>query len=266
MYAKPMALYQYIPPNSCHPPGVLKGLVFCIGTNSSSLPTLHQDRRHWSGITFLSRLTCRPGLSTRCIIPYLRARSCNMDERLFFVLPHQIPPQNVPLKVTQQLWRNSISSPPGKKTLTQLKNCSGIYIQIKRLIVSCIPSCSKLQTLATYSHIVSYLLVQGWKLHCSSKQCRKYARKSCKLVKNTRKYFVWSCCLVQDFHIQIILYWFLLGEFVGVVMTLRDWRFKPSTIEFLFLHASWVWKSSLVDHIIPLSRTIETHHLCPINQ
>jgi hypothetical protein len=28
LYAKPMALYRYIPPNSCHPPGVLTGLVY----------------------------------------------------------------------------------------------------------------------------------------------------------------------------------------------------------------------------------------------
>ncbi len=28
LYAKPMALYQYNPPMSCHPPGALTGLVF----------------------------------------------------------------------------------------------------------------------------------------------------------------------------------------------------------------------------------------------
>ena len=28
LYAKPMALHLYLPPNSCHAPGVLSGLVF----------------------------------------------------------------------------------------------------------------------------------------------------------------------------------------------------------------------------------------------
>ena len=28
LHAKPLALYQYIIPNSCHPPGVLTGLVY----------------------------------------------------------------------------------------------------------------------------------------------------------------------------------------------------------------------------------------------
>jgi len=28
LYAKSLALYQYIPPNFCHPPGILTGLVY----------------------------------------------------------------------------------------------------------------------------------------------------------------------------------------------------------------------------------------------
>ena len=40
------------------------------------------------------------------------ARNGNMGERVFFHVKYH--PQTVPSKVTQQLWRNSISSPPGK--------------------------------------------------------------------------------------------------------------------------------------------------------
>ena len=154
IYAKPMALYQYIPPNSCHPPGVLTGLVFGQILRIYQLCTKMEDVDREIRL-FHSRLVNR-GYQPDVLFPifvrgvdnatnYLSltqaqrdarklAKNGNMDERVFLHI--QYHPQNASSIVTQQLWRNSISSPPGKETLTQLKNCSGFHIKIKRLIVA----------------------------------------------------------------------------------------------------------------------------------
>jgi hypothetical protein len=154
IYAKPMALYKYIPPNSCHPPGVLTGLVFGQILRIYQLCTKMEDVDQELRL-FHSRLVNR-GYQPDVLFPifvrgvdnatnYLSltqaqrdarklAKNGNMDERVFLHI--QYHPQNASSIVTQQLWLNSISSPPGKETLTQLKNCSGFHIKIKRLIVA----------------------------------------------------------------------------------------------------------------------------------
>ena len=154
MYAKPMALYQYIPPNSCHPPGVLKGLVLgqilriyqlCTKTEDidRELRLFHVrlvDRGYQPDVLFpifvqgVDNATNYLSLTPAQREARKLARSGNMDERVFFHVEYH--PQNVTSKITQQLWRNTISSPSGKETLTQVKNCSGFYIKIKRLIVA----------------------------------------------------------------------------------------------------------------------------------
>jgi hypothetical protein len=63
-----------------------------------------------------------------------KAKVGKLDERIFFHTKYH--PQNMPSKTVQHLWRTLVMSPPGEKTLTQLKNCSGYKIPIKRLIVA----------------------------------------------------------------------------------------------------------------------------------
>jgi hypothetical protein len=154
LYAKPMALYQYIPPNSCHPPGVLTGLVYGqilrIYQLCSKMEDVDQELRLFHG----QLVDC--GYQHEVLFPifvkgvdnatnyYLsltlaqqearkKAKVGYFDEQVFFHMTYH--PQNTSSKVIQQLWRDIVQTPPGKKTFTQLKNYSGHRVPIQRLIV-----------------------------------------------------------------------------------------------------------------------------------
>ena len=154
LYAKPMALYQYIPPSSCHPPGVLTGLVLGQVLRIFQLCSRTQDI-DTELCLFYRRLIDR-GYNQEGLLPLFvkgvlnaesyiamtqsqrdakkKAKVGRRDERVFFHMPYH--PQNPPSTFIQRLWRDHIFSPPGEEILTDLRNDSGYNIPIKRLTIA----------------------------------------------------------------------------------------------------------------------------------
>ena len=154
IYAKPIALYQYIPPSSCHPPGVLTGLVFGQILRIYQLSSLSDDIDKELSL-FCRRLLVRgykpdkllplfeKGINNAIIYLSLspeqrearkKAKIGRLDERIFLHISYH--PQNPSPSFVQRLWRDLIFSPPGKKELTMLTNWEGHHVPIKRLIVA----------------------------------------------------------------------------------------------------------------------------------
>jgi hypothetical protein len=59
IYAKPIALYQYILPNSCHPPGALTGLIFGQILQIYQLCSLSKDINKELSLFYQRLLNCR---------------------------------------------------------------------------------------------------------------------------------------------------------------------------------------------------------------
>jgi hypothetical protein len=154
IYAKPLALYQYIPPNSCHPPGVLTGLIFGQILRIYQLCSQSKDIDKELSL-FHTRLLNR-GYATNQLIPFFekginnaisylsqtqeqrdafkKAKVGKSDERIFLHIPYH--PQNPSSGFVQNIWRNLVLSPPGKENLNQLTNWEGHHVPIKRLIIA----------------------------------------------------------------------------------------------------------------------------------
>ncbi len=154
IYAKPLALYQYIPPNSCHPPGVLTGLVF------GQILRIYQLCSHSKDIDrelslFHTRLLTRGNISKKLLpifekginnaISYLsqtpeqrnaikKAKVGKSNKRIFLHIPYH--PQNPSSGSVQSLWQNLFLLPPGKENLNQLTNWEGQHVPIKRLTIA----------------------------------------------------------------------------------------------------------------------------------
>ncbi len=161
-----MALYQYIPPSSCHPPGVLTGLIFEQILRIYQLCSLSNDID--KELTLLYQRLLNRGYKPDKLLPLLekginnaitylslspeqreatkKAKIGRLDQRIFLHLPSH--PQNPPSNCIQHLWRDLVFSQPGQEELTKLTNWEGHHVPIKRLIVAyhCNPNLANLNS------------------------------------------------------------------------------------------------------------------------
>jgi hypothetical protein len=151
LYAKPLALHLYLPPHSCHAPGVLSGLIF------GNVLRIHQlcsatvdikkelklffhcllDRRYQpQNITplFQQAIDNATAYLTCLALKRLHMKSRKATDGCWQVFLH-LPchPANPPSKVIQRLWHNLVGTPPGNLPLNKLTNWQGYNVPIDRL-------------------------------------------------------------------------------------------------------------------------------------
>jgi len=168
LHAKPMALHLYIPPSSCHAPGITTGLIY---GHFHRLFTLcsHEKDIEQEIYLFFNRLLDR-GYSLPHLIPLFitaehKARAyCTQQLHLHrtqrshsqtrqqldtpttprgvtknntgVFLHLQYHPANPPAPVIQHLWRRVVSTPHGETPLHQLRNRDGHPIDIRKLTIA----------------------------------------------------------------------------------------------------------------------------------
>jgi len=153
LYAKPLALYLYLPPHSCHAPGVLTGLIYGQVLRIYQLCSQDDDKEK-ELVLFVHRLLDR-GYQLNFIIPILtkaidnaikylsqsdeyrhkmKKKKRNADRRSALLhLPFNTDdPKSSRI---QDLWRDIASEPPGKTPLNQLETSTEVPVPIDRLII-----------------------------------------------------------------------------------------------------------------------------------
>ena len=173
LYAKPLALHLYIPPTSCHAPGIASGLihghlhrVFLLCSHEKdieneiylffnrlldrgySLPHLlpiflnaekkARQLRDLNKRAVLQNIprTCPRDtntLATTPEIPALRQQQED-DNGVFFHLKYH--PSNPPAGEIQKIWRNLVLTPPNATPLYNIRNRDGYPVNIKKLTIA----------------------------------------------------------------------------------------------------------------------------------
>jgi hypothetical protein len=154
IFEKPLALHLYIPPHSCHPPGVFPGLVHGKVLRIYRLCSNEIDIEE-KLIKFYGQLLDR-GYPSNKILPIFskaidnarRFTSTSKEYRLqqkeknrlaskrqvYLHVPYH--PNNPSSRELQRLWRTTVSNPRGKKPLNMCTNFGGYRIPVDRMIIA----------------------------------------------------------------------------------------------------------------------------------
>jgi hypothetical protein len=150
LYEKPSNYHLYIPPHSCHPPGLLRGMVYGMVNRLHTLVSDKADRDDRTISAF--RHLQRRGYQPRDIRPLFSSAIAKAEIRIanppppIIVDPEELRkiqffhiechPMNMPARTIQSLWRNHIDAPPNKIPLSDIVGQNGAACGIYRLIVA----------------------------------------------------------------------------------------------------------------------------------
>lgn len=148
LYEKALNLYLYLPPHSCHPPGVVKGLIYgrILQIHRLTSKTINQRRQIKS---LLSRL-CARGYTRQWLLPLFRSALSSVlsrpstitlqsstessDNSLFLHVGYH--PSDPPSVTYQRAFESILARPIGATPLPFLRNRVNASLGIDRLTVA----------------------------------------------------------------------------------------------------------------------------------
>jgi hypothetical protein len=149
-----LALHLYLPPHSCHAPGLLTGLIFGNVLPIHQLCSAATDVKKELKL-FLHRLLDRGYKLWKITLIFQRAidnamaylkrstlerlwmksrKDIASHQQVFLHLPYH--PANPPSKAIQRLWYHSVGTPPGNLPLNKLTNQQGYDVPIDKLTIT----------------------------------------------------------------------------------------------------------------------------------
>ena len=165
LFSKPLNLYLYIPPVSCHPKGVINGLVFghfirvhilcCESKTILKETILFTNHLLERGYTF-EDLSSLLDAANQNAINYAKkffssssaiSNKANQDNKSVFF--HLTFHPSHPNKEIKQAWKSLVANPTGKKPLKNLITSSGFPLPVNRFIM-CYHKAKHLNSLLSY--------------------------------------------------------------------------------------------------------------------
>ena len=147
LYKKQNNLHLFIPPQSCHAPGLLPGMVHGMIFRIYQLCTEEQDRQTKT-LELLHHFRLRGWTNDKLKLLFKKAirraidykpkshprRKMEMDRSILFHL--QYHPKNPKPHELQQLWKEKILHPFPQRPLFQLRNYNYKLIEVDRMIIA----------------------------------------------------------------------------------------------------------------------------------
>ena len=140
LYEKPNNLHLFIPAKSCHPPGLLKGMIFGMIYRIRRLCSEKEDQDKFIKEYYVSLI--RRGYDRTTLLPifdsalHLRQKRQQRDQKrqVFFHVKYH--PKNTPPSMIQKIWRQTIAEPPNSAHLSKLRNFTGHPTGITSLVIA----------------------------------------------------------------------------------------------------------------------------------